>query len=128
MRGTTHRISDCTGVPLIKGEKIISAGLAAAKVALSIDITPKEAPRIPPNNGPIVTAPIITGICMIVMEIGGIMIKPNGVKVRIAWMAISMASCARRIVLARVFFFNLYSSLLLLSPKEDAAQNLAKKY
>ena len=68
----------------MNGEKMISAGLAAAKVAFSIDITPKEAPRMPPNSGPIVTAPIITGICMIVMEIGGIMIKPSGVKVRIA--------------------------------------------
>ena len=55
------------------------------------------------------------------------MISPTG-EGRIAWMAISMASCARRIVLAGYFFFNLYSSLLLLSPKEDAAQNLAKKY
>ncbi len=48
MRGTTHITRDCTGAPLWKGEKRISAGLAAKKVALIIASTPKAPPSIPP--------------------------------------------------------------------------------
>ena len=88
--GTKQRIIDAIGAPLITKEKSISPG-EPDTVALIQLKRPNIKPTTAPYLYPITTDATITGICNMVIETGGIIIKPTGVKA-------STASIARNIV------------------------------
>ena len=103
IRGKSARISDANGAPLIKGENIISTGETALVVALKMLNKPKVRPSIPPQTGPSKIEPMITGICKMVIEIGGIDIKPSGVKASITNKATSNDRVVKRILFLDMF-------------------------
>lgn len=76
-------------------------------------MSPNSSPSSAPQPGPKSTAPRMTGMCRIVMDTGGTMMNPRGVKPSTASSAISSAYCTSRAVF-RVVWDIVIRSLLLL--------------
>ena len=104
---------DWTGAPLAAGEKSMSIGGVGAIMARTMLMSPNSNPSSAPQPGPKSTAPRMTGMCRIVMDTGGTMMNPRGVKPSTASSAISSAYCTSRAVF-RVVWDIVIRSLLLL--------------
>ena len=118
--GTIHIIIEQRGAPLAKGEKRRLTGERAALVIAENKLTsPKVSPMTLPKRGPSIIELIITGMCIVVIETGGMAIKPRGVKPNNSSIATNRAKVVKRMLLFDTF--NIFISPYCRSLSKDAA-------